>query len=220
VLDLCRGLLAYSVPGMPVVVPHAALAQLVALATGGAVVEDPPAEPLHRLHDVAALGRRYNRARATVRQWFHDGLFGPPEERLFRGRGYVASDEAVRVFEARTGLRPVAGEPTITALGTEEPVEGGPHVTGGPALPVDDAASEGRSEVPQVESPRRGRVGLRTGSALPVVAAASEGRSVVTRGVESPRKGRVEGARTQEAPTAKGRVGDQIRALGARRRAG
>jgi hypothetical protein len=114
-LELCRGLLAYTDPGTAVPVPHAALAELVELATGsiGTHAVNLEAPELPRLHDVAALGRRYNRARATVRQWFHDGRFGPPEQRLFRGRGYVASDDVVREFERRTGLRPVSGEPVL-----------------------------------------------------------------------------------------------------------
>ncbi len=114
-LELCRGLVAYTDPGTAVPVPHAALAELVELATGsiGAPPVNPEAPDLPRLHDVAALGRRYNRAPATVRQWFHDGRFGPPEQRLFRGRGYVASDDVVREFEQRTGLRPVSGEPVL-----------------------------------------------------------------------------------------------------------
>lgn len=114
-VELCRGLLAYTDPGTAVQVPHAALVELVELATGsiGAspVNLEPPALP--RLYDVAALGRRYNRAPVTVRQWFHDGLFGPPEQRLFRGRGYVASEDVVREFEQCTGRRPVSGEPVL-----------------------------------------------------------------------------------------------------------
>jgi hypothetical protein len=122
-LDLCRGLLAYSAPGAPVSVPHAALAELIDLATvTGAgtqanestletVAAEP--EPLQTLHDVGALGLRYNRAKPTIREWFRDGLFGPPEERRFRGREYVATDDAVRDFERRTGLRPVAGQPVL-----------------------------------------------------------------------------------------------------------
>jgi hypothetical protein len=119
-LELCRGLLAYTDPGTAVPVPHAALAELVELATGSIGV--PPvnleAPALPHLHDVAALGRRYNRARPTVRQWFHDGLFGPPEQRLFRGRGYVASDDIVREFEQRTGRQPVSGEPVLARDGS------------------------------------------------------------------------------------------------------
>jgi hypothetical protein len=120
-LDLCRGLLAYSAPGAPVSVPHAALAELIDLATvTGAgtrestletVAAEP--EPLQTLHDVGALGLRYNRAKPTIREWFRDGLFGPPEERRFRGKEYVATDDAVRDFERRTGLRPVAGHPVL-----------------------------------------------------------------------------------------------------------
>jgi hypothetical protein len=109
-LELCRGLLAFSAPGMAVAVPHAALAQIVELASGAPLegqAQDAAAEPLQELFDVAALARRYNRATTTVRQWFHDGLFGPPAERRFRGRGYVAPAEAVHEFEARTGLKSV-----------------------------------------------------------------------------------------------------------------
>lgn len=119
-LELCRSLLAYSAPGAPVSVPHAALAELVDLASGTTIVSDPslpaglPAvEPLQGLHDVAALGRRYNRARPTVREWFREGLFGPPEERRFRGKEYVATDDAVREFERATGLRPADGHPQL-----------------------------------------------------------------------------------------------------------
>lgn len=122
-LDLCRGLLAYSAPGAPVSVPHAALAELIDLAsvTGSAARGgDSPLqtaaavpEPLQSLHDVAALGQRYNRAKPTIREWFREGLFGPPEERRFRGKEYVATDDAVRDFERRTGLRPVAGQPLL-----------------------------------------------------------------------------------------------------------
>jgi hypothetical protein len=118
-LDLCRGLLAYTEPGNAISVPHAALAELVELATGSSVGSPTAPEPalaLPRLHDVAALSRRYNRARATVRQWFHDGLFGPPDDRLFRGRGYVASDDAVIAFEHSTGLQPIAGEPILIVV--------------------------------------------------------------------------------------------------------
>ena len=111
-LQLCRSLLAFTLPGTSVAVPHAALAQVVEMASGGAGKCDPPSdsEPLEQLYDVAALARRYNRALPTVRQWFHDGQFGPPEERRFRGRGYVASAEAVREFEIRTGLKAVVAE--------------------------------------------------------------------------------------------------------------
>ena len=112
-LELCRGLLAFSAPGMAVAVPHAALAQIVELASGApseGQAQDSAVEPLQELFDVAALARRYNRATTTVRQWFHDGLFGPPAERRFRGRGYVAPAEAVHEFEARTGLKSVTPE--------------------------------------------------------------------------------------------------------------
>jgi hypothetical protein len=122
-LDLCRGLLAYSAPGAPVSVPHAALAELIDLATvtgagtrtSESTLETVTAEtePLQKLHDVGALGRRYNRAKPTIREWFRDGLFGPPEERRFRGKEYVATDDAVRDFERRTGLRPVEGQPVL-----------------------------------------------------------------------------------------------------------
>lgn len=108
-LALCRSLLTYSVPGAAVMVPHAALAELVELASGGAASPDPRAsgpDALQMLYDVAALAERYNRAPSTVRGWFHDGLFGPPEERRFRGRGYVATSDAVHDFEERTGLCP------------------------------------------------------------------------------------------------------------------
>jgi hypothetical protein len=110
-LDLCRTLLAYTAPGSAVAVPHAALAALVELASGTAVEADSGDVGLPTLYDVATLARRYGRAPATVRQWFADGLFGPAEERRFRGRGYVASAEAVAAFEARTGLRGVGGSP-------------------------------------------------------------------------------------------------------------
>lgn len=119
-LDLCRGLLAYSALGTPVSVPHAVLAELVDLASatnpGPAVSSAAPEaaaatpEPLQALHDVAALSLRYNRAKATIREWFRDGLFGPPEERRFRGKGYVATDDVVRDFERRTGLQPVESD--------------------------------------------------------------------------------------------------------------
>jgi hypothetical protein len=121
-LELCRSLLAYTAPGTPVSVPHAALAELVDLASGteagSDVARDTAAsggapEPLQALHDVAALGLRYNRARPTIREWFREGLFGPPEERRFRGKEYVATDDAVRDFERKTGLRPVAGQPEL-----------------------------------------------------------------------------------------------------------
>lgn len=94
---------------MAVAVPHAVLAQVVELASGSVDRgnADPRVESLEALYDVAALARRYNRAPPTVRQWFHDGLFGPPAERRFRGRGYVASAHAVREFETRTGLKAV-----------------------------------------------------------------------------------------------------------------
>jgi hypothetical protein len=108
-LALCRSLLTYSVPGAAVMVPHAALAELVELASGGAASPDPRAsgpDAFQTLYDVAALAERYNRAPSTVRGWFHDGLFGPPEERRFRGRGYVATSDAVHDFEERTGLCP------------------------------------------------------------------------------------------------------------------
>jgi hypothetical protein len=136
-LELCRGLLAFSAPGMAVAVPHAALAQIVELASGARSEgqgQDSAVEPLQELFDVAALARRYNRATTTVRQWFHDGLFGPPAERRFRGRGYVAPAEAVHEFEARTGLKSVAPESqriavivdtsaeTSEAVGTPRPV--------------------------------------------------------------------------------------------------
>lgn len=112
-LELCRGLLAFSAPGVAVAVPHAALAQIVELASGApseGQAHDSAMEPLQELFDVATLALRYNRATTTVRQWFHDGLFGPPAERRFRGRGYVASAAAVHEFEARTGLKSVAPE--------------------------------------------------------------------------------------------------------------
>jgi hypothetical protein len=110
-LDLCRTLLAFTTPGTAVAVPHAALAQVVDLASGAGPVGVPAGnvEMLQELYDVAALARRYNRAPATVRQWFHDGLFGPPAERLFRGRGYVASAAAVREFEARSSVKELSG---------------------------------------------------------------------------------------------------------------
>jgi hypothetical protein len=99
--------------GGAVAVPHAALAALVELASGTsseAIVEHHVGlPPLSALYDVAMLARRYGRAPATVRQWFADGLFGPSEERRFRGRGYVAPAEVVAAFEARTGLRSGGG---------------------------------------------------------------------------------------------------------------
>lgn len=108
-LALCRSLLAYTAAGAAVMVPYAALAELVELAVGTAALPPPhPSGPeaLQTLYDVAALAERYNRAPSTVRGWFRDGLFGPPEERRFRGRGYVATSDAVRDFEGRTGLYP------------------------------------------------------------------------------------------------------------------
>jgi hypothetical protein len=93
------------------------------------------------LYDVAALGRRYNRAPATVRQWFHDGLFGPPEERLFRGRGYVASDDVIRDFELRTGLRPVSSGSSLTSLHVHEEPERDPS---SPVLENDERRVRGR----------------------------------------------------------------------------
>lgn len=113
VVELCRGLLRYSEPGHAIPVPHAALAELVEMAAVQLIAPAQAPVSMPTLHDVAMLARRYNRSNATVRQWFHDGLFGPPKERLFRGRGYVASDEVVRTFERRTGLTPVAGEPAL-----------------------------------------------------------------------------------------------------------
>lgn len=106
-LELCRTLLAYTNPGTAVVVPHAALAAVVELASGSPISDEPSgaAGDAPSFFDVAALARRYSRAPATVRQWFAAGLFGPPRERRFRGRGYVAPGEAVREFEERTGLR-------------------------------------------------------------------------------------------------------------------
>lgn len=125
-LELCRTLLAFSAPGVAVTVPHAALAEVVELASGrreGDLANDDSGEPLQDLFDVAALARRYNRAATTVRQWFHDGLFGPPEERRFRGRGYVAPAEAVREFERRTGLKSVVARlgQAVEESGTAEP---------------------------------------------------------------------------------------------------
>ena len=125
-LALCRGLLAFSAPGMAVAVPHAALAQIVELASGAASEaqpQDAAVEPLQELFDVAALARRYNRATTTVRQWFHDGLFGPPAERRFRGRGYVAPAEAVREFETRTGLKSVVTGIRPIAVLVDSPAE-------------------------------------------------------------------------------------------------
>ena len=117
-LALCRSLLTYSAPGAAVMVPHAALAELVELASGGTASPAPRAsgpDALQTLYDVAALAERYNRAPSTVRGWFHDGLFGPPEERRFRGRGYVATSDAVRCFEERTGLCPAHDRVNIPA---------------------------------------------------------------------------------------------------------
>jgi hypothetical protein len=115
-----------------VTIPRAALAELVELASSTSSTPDESSsavEPLSTLFNVAALATRYDRAPATVRQWFHDGLFGPPKERLFRGRGYVASSEAVREFEERTGLRPAAGTPSILpdACSDERPMSVSPH---------------------------------------------------------------------------------------------
>ena len=108
-LALCRSLLTYTVPGMAVMVPYAALAELVELASGATASRGARAsglEALQTLYDVTALAERYSRAPSTVRGWFRDGLFGPPEERRFRGRGYIASADALRDFEERTGLCP------------------------------------------------------------------------------------------------------------------
>lgn len=170
-LDLCRGLLAYTEPGTAVPVPHAALAELVELATGSigfAPAEAEPAAALPRLHDVAALGRRYNRARATVRQWFHDGLFGPPEERLFRGRGYVASDDAVREFEHSTGLRPVPGE-TVLSVTPNREIASAASEPEGPA----EAATEAAAAVPVRKAPPRSRTPKRPGALGSKIAAAA-----------------------------------------------
>jgi hypothetical protein len=126
-LDLCRGLLAFTTPGTTVPVPHAALEQLVELAAAAAVAPVVQIEPeaLQKLFDVAALAKRYNRAAPTVRQWFHDGLFGPPEERRFRGRGYLAPIDAVRAFEERTGLKAFV-EPVPVASSEVLPEEPSP----------------------------------------------------------------------------------------------
>lgn len=108
-LALCRSLLTYAVPGTAVIVPYAALAELVELASGATASPEPlptGKDAVQPLYDVAALAERYKRAPSTVRAWFHDGLFGPPEARRFRGRGYVAASDSVRDFEERTGLRP------------------------------------------------------------------------------------------------------------------
>lgn len=122
-LELCRSLLAFSVPGMAVAVPHAALAQVVELASGpprsDGVAQEPSGEALQELFDVAALAIRYNRATTTVRKWFHDGLFGPPDERRFRGRGYVAPAAAVRDFEMRTGIKSGTAEVESAGVGSE-----------------------------------------------------------------------------------------------------
>ena len=117
-LALCRSLLTYAVPGAAVMVPHAALAELVELASDGAASpgsRHAGPDALQTLYDVAALAERYNRAPSTVRGWFHGGLFGPPEERLFRGRGYVATSDAVYDFEERTGLCPAYDHGNIPA---------------------------------------------------------------------------------------------------------
>lgn len=186
-LDLCRGLLAYSAPGVPVAVPHAALAELVAMASAGTTAPKAAEEPLQRLHDVAALGLRYNRAPATVRQWFHDGLFGPPQARRFRGRGYVASDDAVRDFEARTGLGPVRVESGIpdSMNKAADPAETGTQTPG------------------SAESAK----GAATSRTLKRSSAAREAdeRQQSTKRIEH---------RTHKAAPARGRIGDQIRAIG------
>jgi hypothetical protein len=93
-VQLCRTLLAFTAPGGAVAVPHAALTALVELATDGVSAVTPGQQQptaLSELYDVASLSRRYGRAPATVRQWFATGLFGAAKDRLFRGRGYVAS---------------------------------------------------------------------------------------------------------------------------------
>lgn len=143
-LALCRSLLAYSVPGAAVMVPHAALAELVELASGGAASSDPRAsgpDALQTLYDVAALAERYNRAPSTVRGWFHDGLFGPPEARRFRGRGYVATSDAVHDFEERTGLCPAD-------VGVSIPVEADGAIVASPSglveLPKQSRSSDVR----------------------------------------------------------------------------
>lgn len=132
VLELCRGLLAYTAPESSVTIPRAALAELVELASGTSSTSserNSTSEPLPTLFNVASLAARYDRAPPTVRQWFHDGLFGPPKERLFRGRGYVASSEAVLEFEERTGLRPAAGAPNTlpSACGDGRPTSVSPN---------------------------------------------------------------------------------------------
>lgn len=152
-LDLCRGLLAYSAPGTPVSVPHAVLAEIVDLASatrpGPAVSSAAPEaaaatpEPLQALHDVAALGLRYNRAKATIREWFRHGLFGPPEERRFRGKGYVATDDVVRAFERRTGLQPVAGSPLLPE---SDEMAGRSEATQAKAAPVPSSAPPPRKQ--------------------------------------------------------------------------
>jgi hypothetical protein len=170
-LDLCRGLLAYTKPDTAVPVPHAALAELVRLATGSIGIAPTEAEPtaaLPGLHDVAALCRRYNRARTTVRQWFHDGLFGPPEERLFRRRGYVASDDAVREFEHSTGLRPVRGEPVLSAVSSRE-IDSAAHIAETPP----ETTTEVTVTVPVRTAPRRSRTPKRPGGLGSKIAAAA-----------------------------------------------
>lgn len=158
-LELCRGLLAFSEPSMTVAVPHAALAQVVELASGGLDKGDlvPGGESLEELYDVAALARRYNRAPATVRQWFHDGLFGPPEERRFRGRGYVASAEAVREFEIRTGLR-AAG----TALDRESHTGIDPSVLEvTPSIPVAPRVARSQRATAKQATPKTSGIGAK-----------------------------------------------------------
>jgi hypothetical protein len=130
---LCRSLLAYTAPGVAVPVPYAALAELVELATGATASPGPrPSTPeaSQTLFDVAALAERYNRAPSTVRGWFHDGLFGSPEERLFRGRGYVATSDAVHDFEERSGLCPAHDHVNI-------PVEADGAIVASPSELVD-----------------------------------------------------------------------------------
>jgi hypothetical protein len=131
-VQLCRTLLAYTAPGSAVAVPHAALAALVELVSVGVLADTSGQQtpcPLPELYDVASLSRRYGRAPATVRQWFATGLFGAAKDRLFRGRGYVASAEAVRDFEQRTGIRPgpigipsieIAEPPALTGSSVEQ----------------------------------------------------------------------------------------------------
>lgn len=178
-IQLCRTLLAYTTPGNAVAVPHAALAALVDLASGTAdgvsgSSSDQGALVLSQLYDVASLAQRYGRAPATVRQWFATGLFGPAKDRLFRGRGYVASAECVQQFEERTGIRTgypaglssVAGEADPWLIDTRtnaaeaavsKPSSGDSKPTRGPVTP----SPVGRGHSGRTGRPKNGVVGGR-----------------------------------------------------------